>query len=62
MEGSCRQLPNYRWCFSTYDKTCIEDFLQKKASSSVGRVPRQEAHNGVKTSSAYQPHFNKEPF
>ncbi|WP_164508179.1 hypothetical protein [Lapidilactobacillus wuchangensis] len=29
MEGSWRQPPNYCWCFSTYNKTCIGDFLKK---------------------------------
>ncbi|WP_164508086.1 hypothetical protein [Lapidilactobacillus wuchangensis] len=48
MEGSCRQPPNYCWCFSTYNKTCIGDF-RRKASISVGSVPRQAARNAVKT-------------
>ncbi|WP_164508042.1 hypothetical protein [Lapidilactobacillus wuchangensis] len=27
MEGSWRQPPNYCWCFSTYNKTWIDDNL-----------------------------------
>ena len=33
------QSPNSRWCFSTYEKACIEDF-RRKASISAGRVPQ----------------------
>ena len=61
MEGSCRQPPNYRWCFSTYDKTCIGDF-RRKASISVGSVPRQAASNVVHLSSVFTSTLGFGPF
>src|SRR5699024_792370 len=36
------QPPNSRWCFSTYEKTCIGD-LRRRASISVGSVPQPKS-------------------